>query len=173
MAVGLTVSGTGYTRHFVGALHGSQGILALAHLRRQIRGPFILIGDRASIHQANKVREYLAGCPEIQVEWLPPYAPDLNPEEYCHENAKAHLKNATPADKWEIRRLLDRQFARIRRHPDLILGFFHLAGLRVNQLRRLVCASRERLTPAVGLHEFINLKITVFERHISNLFAIR
>ena len=134
-AVGLTLSGKIFKRHFFRAIRGAEVITTLEHLRRWIGEPFILIWDRASIHKAGKVTEYLALHPEIQVEWLPPYAPDLNPEEYCHGNVKRHLKNAAPADKWEIRRLLDREFARIRRRPDLILGFFHLAGLRVKQLR--------------------------------------
>jgi transposase len=68
------------------------------------------------------------------VELLPPYAPELNPEEYCHGNVKQRLKNATPADTQEVRQLLDQGFARLRRRPDLLLHCFHAAGLRVKQL---------------------------------------
>jgi hypothetical protein len=69
------------------------------------------------------------------VEELPAYAPELNPEEYCHGNVKQHLKNARPASKTEIRSMLDRGFARLRRRPDLLLSFFQAARLPVNQLR--------------------------------------
>jgi transposase len=68
------------------------------------------------------------------VEWLPPYAPELNPEEYCHGNVKQRLKNATPANALQICRMLDRGFARLRRRPDLLLSFVHEAGLTVKQL---------------------------------------
>ncbi len=77
---------------------------------------------------------YLATQPDIDMEWLPGYAREINPEECCHGNAKQHLKNATPADKGQVRIMLDREFARIRRRPDLILGFFHRAGLTVRKL---------------------------------------
>ena len=109
--------------------------MALKHVQRQIPGKIILIWDRASIHTSKLTKAYLGSQPEILVEELPPYAPQLNPEEYCHGNVKQHLKNARPASKEEIRSMLDRGFARLRRRPDLLIGFFHTAGLSVRQLR--------------------------------------
>ncbi len=60
-------------------------------------------------------RAYLEAHPEIMVEELPAYAPELNPEEYCHGNVKQYLKNARPSTKPEIRSNLDRGFNRLRR----------------------------------------------------------
>jgi transposase len=77
---------------------------------------------------------FLAEHPELDVEWLPKYAPDLNPEEGCHGNVKGRLSNATPETEEEIRPQADRGFARLRRRPDILLGFFHHAGLRVKRL---------------------------------------
>lgn len=134
-AVALTLSGKIYKRHFEGAIHSEQIIEALKHLQRHVPGNIILIWDRARIHTSQKVRDYLVQHPEIQIKLLPAYAPELNPEEYCHGNVKQHLKNARPANKTEIRCLLDRGFARLRRRPDLLLSFFHAAGVSVRQLR--------------------------------------
>ena len=75
-----------------------------------------------------------SAIPEILIEEFPPYAPQLNPEEYCHGNVKHGLKNARPTTK-EIRSMLDLGCARLRRRPDLLLGFVHAAGLSVRQLR--------------------------------------
>jgi transposase len=94
-----------------------------------------LVWDRARIHTSKKVKAYLAKHPQIQVELLPAYAPELNPEEYCHGNIKQHLRNARPSNKQEIRSMLDRGFARLRRRPDLLLSFFHAAKIPVRQLR--------------------------------------
>ncbi len=80
------------------------------------------------------VQMHLAAHPEIMIEWLLAYAPGLNPEVYCHGNVKQHLRNATPANKAEMRTLLDRGFARLRRRLDLLLSFVHAAGLPVRQL---------------------------------------
>ncbi|MBI5823878.1 MAG: transposase [Chloroflexi bacterium] len=91
-AVALTLSGKIYKKHFEGSVNSETLITALKHVQRHIPGKFILIWDRASIHTSKKTKAYLRNQPEIFVEELPPYAPQLNPEEYCHGNVKQHLK---------------------------------------------------------------------------------
>jgi transposase len=133
-AVGLTLSGKIYKRHFKGSMKSSQVLEALKHLRRHHRRPLTVIWDGASIHKSGETKTYLAGHRDIQVEPLPAYAPELNPEEYCHGNVKAHLKNGTPDTVGEVRILLDRGFARLRHRPDLLLQFIRHAGLAVKEL---------------------------------------
>lgn len=133
-AVGLTLSGKIYKRHFDGAMDGLRVVAMLKHLSRWMSGRWVLIWDRAPIHRSKVVTEFLAQHPEIIVEWLPSYAPELNPEEYCHGNVKKHLKNATPRDRVELRIMANRGFARLRHRPDLLLSFIHRAGLSVKQL---------------------------------------
>jgi len=132
--VALTLAGKIYKRHFEGSVKSEQLIETLAHVQRQIPGTLILIWDHASIHRSQLTQTYLREHPEILIEELPAYAPELNPEEFCHGNVKQHLKNARPATTEEMRSLLDRGFARLRRRPDLLLSFFHAAGLSVRQL---------------------------------------
>ena len=134
-AVALTLSGKIYKRHFEGSVNSENLITTLEHVQRRIPGKMILIWDRASTHKSHQTRAHLRNHPEILIEELPAYAPQLNPEEYCHGNVKQHLKNARPETKQNIRSMLDRGFARLRRRPDLLLGFFHTAGLSVRQLQ--------------------------------------
>jgi hypothetical protein len=94
----------------------------------------IIIWDRLNAPRAVLVKEYIAAHPEIAVEWLPPDAPDVNPEEGCHGHVTQHLRHAAPTNTRELQAQVDRGFARIRHRPDLILGFFRHAGLHVNQL---------------------------------------
>jgi transposase len=131
----LILSGKIYKKHFEGSVNSEALIVALKHVQQQIPGKFILVWDRASIHTSKKTKAYLQNQPEISVEELPAYAPQLNPEEYCHGNVKQRLKNARPETQKEIRSMLDRGFARLRRRPDLLIGFFHTAGLSVRQIR--------------------------------------
>jgi len=130
----LTLSGKIYKRHFEHAIRGEDVVVGLRHLRRHMPGPLIIIWDRLNAHRAKVVKEYLVEEPDIRVELLPPYAPDLNPEEHVHGNVKQHLRNATPTTVDEIRKQVDRGFARLRQRPDMLLGFMRHAGLRVNQL---------------------------------------
>ena len=96
-AVALTLSGKIYKRHFEGSIKSENLIETLEHVQRKIPGKIILIWDRASIHLSKLTKAYLQDHPEILIEELPAYAPELNPEEYCHGNVKQHLKNARPA----------------------------------------------------------------------------
>ena len=133
-AVGLSLSGKIYQSHFEGGMDSQDVITAMEHLRRFLPKGFILICDRAPIHTSEAIVRYWWDHPEIIVEPLPKYAPELNPEEYCHGNVKARLANATPADRQALRNNLDRGFARLRRRPDLLLSFVHAAGLSVRRL---------------------------------------
>jgi transposase len=132
--IALTLSGRIFKRHFPQAIGGTDIVVALQHFQRHLPGPMIVIWDRSATHRAVVVKNYLAEHPEIHTAWLPPYAPDLNPEEGCHGNVKQHLRNATPSSIHELRAQVDRGFARLRQRPDLILGFFRHAGLSVTQL---------------------------------------
>ena len=129
------MSGKIYKCHFEGSIKSEQVITSLQHLQRHLNGRIILIWDRSKTHLSQITKAYLREHPEILIEELPPYAPQLNPEEYCHGNVKQGLKNARPISKEEIRSMLDLGFARLRRRPDLLLSFVHAAGLSVRQLR--------------------------------------
>jgi transposase len=130
----LTLSGKLYKRHFEHAIKGEDVVAGLRHLRQHISGPLIIIWDRLNAHRAKVVKQYLTSEPEIQVEWLPAYAPELNPEEQVHGNVKQHLRNATPETVKEIRQQVDRGLARLRQRPDMLLSFIRHAGLRVKEL---------------------------------------
>lgn len=134
----LSLSGHLFKRHFDHAVKGEDVVIALRHFQRQMLRVgvtrLIVVWDRLSAHRSRVVQAYLNEHPEISIEWLPPYAPDLNPEEACHGNVKHYLRNATPETVEDIRRGVNRGFARLRRRPDLILGFFRHAGLAVNRL---------------------------------------
>src|SRR5690606_7693613 len=92
-----------YARHFRGSVHGEQVLLALRSFRRRIGRPLIVIWDRLSAHQATLVQDFMAAHPaDYQTEWLPPYAPDLKPEELCNGAVRRALRNAAPASIDEL-----------------------------------------------------------------------
>jgi transposase len=131
---GLTISGRIYKRHFDGAINAEKLLVGLEHLRRHVGGPCILIWDQSRTHKAKLVKAFLEQHPEIHVEYLPAYAPELNPEEYCHGNVKRRMKNAIFRSKTEIRQSMDQGFSRLRKRPDILLGCFQHAGLELDQL---------------------------------------
>jgi len=52
----------------------------LGRVRRRF-GPVLMFPDDASWHKTKAVRDYVAGCGDIRLEYLPPHAPELNPIE--------------------------------------------------------------------------------------------
>ena len=131
---GLTISGKIYKQHFDGSIDSEKLLVGLEHFCRHIKKPFILIWDQSRTHKALLLKAYLERHPEIHLEYLPSYAPELNPEEYCHGNVKRRMKNAIFHSKAEIRYSLNKGFSRLRKRPDILLSFFQHAGLKLNQL---------------------------------------
>jgi transposase len=132
MVVALTVSGKRFKRRFRRAVRREDGLLALRHFRRQLPGLLILVWDRLIAHRDKRVRQFIAADLDLYGAWLPPYVPDLNPEEASHGNVKQRLRNATPASVEELGQQVDRGFTRLRQRPDLLQSFFHHARLAVN-----------------------------------------
>jgi transposase len=102
-------------------------------LERHARGPLIVVLDRLNVHRA-AVKRWLASrrseTPRVAVEWLPPYAPDLNPAEQLWNNGKrVDLANLAPADRDDLRGHVRRSLIRQRCSPNLLASAFDHAGL--------------------------------------------
>lgn len=119
-------------RHFRGAIHGEQVITALRYFRQRIGRPLIVVWDRLPAHKAKAVTAFLLAHPaDYQVEWLPPDAPDLNPEELCNGAVKREWLNAAPDSIDALLHQARHRFIRLGRRPDLLHGFFRHVGLDV------------------------------------------
>jgi len=70
----------------------------LRHLLRQLRGPIVVLWDNSHIHKGPVLRALLARHRRLRVAYLPPYAPELNPDEGVWRHAKADLANGRPDD---------------------------------------------------------------------------
>lgn len=102
-------------------------------LDRHVRRPLIVVLDRLNVHRA-AVRRWLAsrrpGAPKASAEWLPSYAPDLNPAEQLWNNGKrVDLANLAPTDRDDLRGHVRRSLIRQRCSPDLLASAFDHAGL--------------------------------------------
>jgi transposase len=124
-----------YARHFRGSIHGEQVLVALRHFRRRVGRPLVVVWDRLSAHRAKPLLAFVAAHPaDYRLEWLPPYAPDLNPEELCNGAVKRALYNAVPGSVDELHRLARRGFVRLGRQPVVLHHYFQHVGLSVNHI---------------------------------------
>ena len=80
-------------------IHAEDVISFVRALHRQLRRPIILICDRLNVHRSAVKTLLVAGSPWLHVEWLPSYAPDLNPVEALWSHTKySDLANFLPDD---------------------------------------------------------------------------
>jgi transposase len=128
----LTTSGQVYTLVRQETLTGLQTIEFLTHLGRQIKGAALVIWDRSPIHRRAAVQEFIAtvGDKNLQVELLPPYAPDLNPVEWLWRHLKkVEMVNLTCRDLEELHEEFHLALGRVRGKPRLVPAFFAGAEL--------------------------------------------
>lgn len=114
-----------------GNINSERVVVFLRHLLRQTRRPIIILWDRGRIHRSQEVKEFLRDHPRIEVHFLPPYCPELNPDEAFWAQLKHHeLKNYAPADLFELKEALRLAVMRIRAKPWLVKSFFRGCGIQ-------------------------------------------
>jgi transposase len=122
-----------YARHFRGTITWREVLVALPYFRRRVGQPILLVWDRLNAHRAGVVQGFIAARPaDFLAAWLPPYAPELNPEEQGNHWVKRELENALPRSVDELCAQARRGFRRLQHHPELLHAFFDHAGLSLN-----------------------------------------
>jgi transposase len=114
-----------------GAVRGPQVVEFLRYLLRHIRQPMIIVWDRLPAHRGTLVRQFVeAQEGRIHLEFLPAYAPELNPTEYIWGYWKQHeLPNVCPKGWWDLDQRSRQTLRRMRRRPRLIESFWKQAEL--------------------------------------------
>jgi putative transposase len=96
------------------------------HLQRSI----ILVWDRLPAHRSAARRLLENDSSWLRVEWLPPYAPDLDPvEDVWNQSKYGALANVIPEDIHGLRSALSDVLATFRHEPNRLHSFFDAAHL--------------------------------------------
>jgi transposase len=100
-------------------------------VRRQVGRPLIVVMDRLPAHRSAARR--LAANPEsYQIEWLPSYAPQLNPVEPMWSKTKyGDMANFVPDDALDLEIEAGVSLRGTRESQDLLRSFFHAAKLKI------------------------------------------
>lgn len=114
-----------------GAIATAEVIEFLRALMRHIPTDLTVVWDRLGAHKSAATRQFVAEqSGRIILEYLPAYAPELNPVEYLWGHWKQHaIPNLCAADynqlSWHARETL----RRLRRRKTLIAAFWTQAEL--------------------------------------------
>ena len=109
-----------------GTIRAPQVIEFIQQLRARIGKKLLLIWDGLSAHGSRAVRAFLAGLGEaVRVEWLPTYAPELNPVEFLWGHLKNHdLANVTPDCLWKLSKAARNALFKAQKRPSVIHAFW-------------------------------------------------
>ena len=90
------------------------------------RRPVVIIMDGHPVHKAKKVREYVESLNgKLTIEFLPPYAPEHNPDEYVFHYMKKQGVTKKPLKKDEsLKSRVLTDLRAIKQDRKLIQSFF-------------------------------------------------
>lgn len=102
----------------------------LRQLDRQLAAPLMLIWDRLQAHRARRVTDFLAEHRHIRSAFLPAYAPELNPIEYCWGYLKMNpMANHPIFDVHELTTETRSHVRSVQHRPQLLKSFIQHSPL--------------------------------------------
>lgn len=107
----------------------------LAFLRRLVQGAgrkLFVIADNLRVHRARRVTTWVkANAERIELFYLPPYAPEHNPDEFLNNDVKqAMARRQVPRDKASLKAGLTSYMRSLQRRPAKVRAFFQAASVR-------------------------------------------
>lgn len=130
----ITLEGKLYMTFQEQAFKGEDAVRFLKHLLRHIPGKLLVVWDGSPIHRGRAVKDFLesGGASRVQLERLPGYAPDLNPDEGVWKHLKCvELKNLCCESLAELKIELRKAKERLRHKREVILGCIRQPGFGV------------------------------------------
>ncbi len=120
-----------YFRLHEGSIKKEQIVEFLQGIMTQMKRPLLVIWDGLRSHHSRQVREYVNGLDgQIKIEFLPAYAPDLNPVEYLWAWLKRHaLANYCPNNLNELKTKTRHKLWSAQKRPSIIAACWKHAGL--------------------------------------------
>jgi transposase len=120
-----------YFRLFPGTIRSPQVVEFLGHLLRHLPGHLLVIWDGLRSHRSRLVTTFVAAQQgRLTLEFLPAYAPELNPVEYLWGYWKHHaLPNFCPKTFGELSAHARSALRRMRQRRTLVPSFWKQANL--------------------------------------------
>jgi transposase len=117
---------------YEGALNADRFIAFLRRLAKDAGQKVFLVVDNLKVHHAAKVKTWVAAhAHEIELFYLPAYAPDHNPDEYLNNDLKQKIRQQPqPASKDDLLKNARSALRAIQRSPRRILGYFKPPAVR-------------------------------------------
>ncbi len=115
-----------------GALSASIFLQFLKRLVKDAARKIFLIVDNLRVHRARIVTAWVAAnADKTELFYLPPYAPDRNPDEFLNNDLKQEMaRRATPGNKAAMKSGLTSYMHSLQKRPAKVKAFFQAPSVR-------------------------------------------
>jgi transposase len=116
---------------FEGRFQAEQFIGFCQRLIKQSSCKVFLIVDGHPVHRSSKVKDWLEPRHhQIELFFLPGYAPELNPDELLNGDIKRAIGQARPRDRDAMKAATRKWLHRRQKQPDVLANLFHAPHVR-------------------------------------------
>jgi len=131
-----------------GKVNADAFIEYLKKLLHDVPGKIFVIVDGHPSHRATKTKTFVASTKgRLELYFLPPYSPELNPDEWVWKNIKTdRVGKMAVQTVEEMRNGIDKAVARLQSSKDIILGFFRSPDLSYIALAETSLATHSPVT---------------------------
>ena len=131
MISAVTARGGFWAATYTGKLNAEAFVAFLQDFMKGRTSKVYLVVDGHPAHKANVVKRYIQSLKgRLELHFLSPYAPDLNPDEFVWSHMKTNGVSKKPLKKNEsMRERVEEDLANIQNNPQLIRSFFSAASV--------------------------------------------
>ena len=122
----VNAKGAFWYKVYGGTLTAALFLVMLQDLMQGRKKPLLLVVDGLPAHRAKVVARYVQSTKgRLELHFLPPYAPDLNPDEFVWSHLKQNGTSKKPLHKNEaLRTRIETDLAEIKEDRGLVRSFF-------------------------------------------------
>ena len=127
----VTARGEFWAATYTGKLNAEAFVAFLQNFMKGRSGKVFLVVDGHPAHKANTVKHYLRTLDgRLALHFLPPYAPDLNPDEFVWSHMKCNGVSKKPLKQNEsLRARVEEDISNIKGNRTLVRSFFSAASV--------------------------------------------
>jgi transposase len=121
----VNAKGAFWYKVYGGTLRAALFVVLLKDLMKGRKKPVMLVVDGLPAHKAKVVAKYVQSTKgRLELHFLPPYAPDLNPDEFVWSHLKKNGASKKPLHKNEsLRTRMETDLAAIKQNRSLVRSF--------------------------------------------------
>lgn len=115
-----------------GGINAKRFIRFLNRLIRSRKEKVFLVIDNLPAHKTNKVKEWVKrNIKKIKLFYLPPYSPELNPDEYLNQDLKVSITGKiSMKDTQDLKKGVMKFMYKRKRNPKQVKMYFHHAKVK-------------------------------------------